>query len=326
MKKVLFALVAMSLLFTACEDGNDDYIKLKEVDDVCTMMDDLELMEHCYEEYDVNKDGKVSMSEAAAVTYIDVFVDRSIKGLEYFPNLIDLEIWFYEASNIMDLDFRPFKNLKSLVCQSYYPGTSVNTINLSNNKLLEELIIGSFNCPSLDLSKCTQLKEVSSAVPIVNLSNCTQLESLKYWDDISKLDLSKCTQLKSLEGEVNGDYDNPTKIDLSNNKLLESLTLTGSNDGSFISELDLGQHTKFTYINFTDVLCKKIRIDNGNVIKGNFIFDCDNYPSVAAGFYYVVVAESTYYDSKINFYNASGWTHSFANGGEYGDWNFSKQD
>ncbi len=60
MKKVLFALVAMSLLFTACEDGNDDFIKLKEVDDVCTMMDDLELMEFCYEEFDVNNDGNFS--------------------------------------------------------------------------------------------------------------------------------------------------------------------------------------------------------------------------------------------------------------------------
>ena len=113
MKKVLFALVAMSLLFTACEDGNDDFIKLKEVDDVCTMMDDLMLMEHCYEEYDVNKDGKVSMSEAAAVAEIDTYVDRSIKGLEYFINLTDIEILFYEGCT-MNLDFRPFKNLESL--------------------------------------------------------------------------------------------------------------------------------------------------------------------------------------------------------------------
>ena len=118
MKRFLFVLAAMSLLFTACEDGNDDFIKLKEVDDVCTMMDDLKLMEHCYEEYDVNKDGKVSMSEAAAVTSIDTYVGRSIKGLEYFINLTDIEIWFREGCT-MDLDFRPFKNLRTLYLDHY---------------------------------------------------------------------------------------------------------------------------------------------------------------------------------------------------------------
>ena len=135
MKRFLFVLAAMSLLFTACED--DGFGKQTEVDDVCTMMDDINFMAYCYEEFDVNKDGKVSMSEAAAVTSIDTYVGRSIKGLEYFINLTDIEIWFREGCT-MDLDFRPFKNLRTLYLD-HYNRSNENPIkiNLRNNKALE---------------------------------------------------------------------------------------------------------------------------------------------------------------------------------------------
>lgn len=169
MKKVLFALVAMSLLFTACEDGNDDYIKLKEVDDVCTMMDDLELMEHCYEEYDVNKDGKVSMEEAAAVREFDTWTYDifSIKGIEYFPNIEVLDIAFahltecnlmnnkklksislgrrnIKESNVSDLNFSKFTNLSKV----YLGCVAIKNLNLANGNDIEvDLIWGREDTP-----------------------------------------------------------------------------------------------------------------------------------------------------------------------------------
>lgn len=159
MKKVLFALVAMSLLVTACEDGNDDFIKLKEVDDVCTMMDDLELMEFCYEEFDVNKDGKVSMEEAAAVREFDTWTYdiSSIKGIEYFPNIEVLDITFayltecnlmnnkklksislglakpYVMSNVSDLNFSKHTNLSYVGLDN----VAINNLNLANGNDLE---------------------------------------------------------------------------------------------------------------------------------------------------------------------------------------------
>ena len=36
--------------------------KMLDPDDVCTSMDDLNFMKYCYENFDVNKDGKVSLS------------------------------------------------------------------------------------------------------------------------------------------------------------------------------------------------------------------------------------------------------------------------
>ncbi|MBQ2729127.1 MAG: BACON domain-containing protein [Alistipes sp.] len=58
--------------------------------DVCTAMDDLGFMTWCYNNYDANTDGKVSMSEANAVWEMEFEVDyklRSLKGIEYFTNL-----------------------------------------------------------------------------------------------------------------------------------------------------------------------------------------------------------------------------------------------
>ena len=304
MKKVLFALVAMSLLFTACEDGNDDYIKLKEVDDVCTMMDDLELMEHCYEEYDVNKDGKVSMSEAAAVTEIDTYVDRSIKGLEYFINLTDIEILFYEGCT-MNLDFRPFKNLKSLDLY-HYNGMSEDPIkiNLSNNKALEILKISGFTFPQLDLSKLTNLQELELFANISEKLDLSKLSNLKNifikknisvnWGSLSEcvylslgeeasngLNISNCTKLEYLSYHINGgDKNNPVNIDLSNNKALKELHLTGASTGTFISKLDLSQHLQFSRISFKDVLFSWVYIDNGNKLYISLDYDFPNYTAM----------------------------------------------
>ncbi len=165
MKKVLFALVAMSLLFTACEDGNDDFIKLKEVDDVCTKMDDLKLMEHCYEEYDVNKDGKVSMEEAAAVR--------------------DFNIWNYEISSIKGIEY--FLNIEVLhIIHTYY----LTECNLMNNKKLKSILLGDMdsfmatNVSDLNFSKLTNLSRVylgCVAIKNLNLANGNAIEVNLQW-------------------------------------------------------------------------------------------------------------------------------------------------
>lgn len=57
--------------------------------DICSTMDDIEFMNYCYKNFDVNKDGKFSKQECEAVRQLDC--DRleitSFKGIEYFANL-----------------------------------------------------------------------------------------------------------------------------------------------------------------------------------------------------------------------------------------------
>lgn len=58
MKTNLFFLFALAF-FCAC--SKDNTIPIKQVDDVCTQMDDINFMKYCYDNFDVNKDGIVSM-------------------------------------------------------------------------------------------------------------------------------------------------------------------------------------------------------------------------------------------------------------------------
>ena len=153
MKRFLFVLAAMSLLFTACEDGSDDYIKLKEVDDVCTMMDDLELMEFCYEEFDVNKDGKVSMEEAAAVREFDTWTYdiSSIKGIEYFPNIEVLDISFAYLTECNLMNNKKLKSI-SLGLTKHYVMSNVSDLNFSKHTNLSYVILRNVAVKNLNLA------------------------------------------------------------------------------------------------------------------------------------------------------------------------------
>ncbi len=199
MKKVLFALVAMSLLFTACEDGNDDYIKLKEVDDVCTMMDDINFMAYCYDEFDVNKDGKVSMEEAAAVRSMflsdaDGYV-RTIKGIEYFTNLEDLSQ--LDPLRAVDIDLNNNKKLRTVRLtfseDAFLDLSTKISINFGNNTVLKTLRLSNCNLNDLDLSEHVSLTYVSLdnvAIENLNLANGNEitLNLVEGWSDYRKSD------------------------------------------------------------------------------------------------------------------------------------------
>ena len=110
MKKVflMLCLSTVGMLLTGCSDNDEensdgpgggklpDLPTLPDPEDVCTAMDDINFMAYCYETFDVNKDGKVSVSEANAVLKIDLSELKnkkeiaSLKGIEYFPNLQSL--------------------------------------------------------------------------------------------------------------------------------------------------------------------------------------------------------------------------------------------
>ena len=86
---------------------------LPDPDDVCSAMDDLNFMAYCYENFDVNKDGKVSVTEANAAKEIYTTSSKwvSVKGIERFPNI---EILSLNGSSITELDLRYNLKLKSI--------------------------------------------------------------------------------------------------------------------------------------------------------------------------------------------------------------------
>ena len=177
-------------------DKTEDTLpELEEVDDVCTKMDDINFMKYCYDNFDVNKDGKVSMPEANAVksiSYADLINSGSLSlcnvvsftGIEYFSNLENISLG---GNNI-----------------SVNP--KVKTINLCYNKHLTSIsILGASNLSSLDLRTNIELE-------YIKMKGCSKLKSIYLpksiesipasafngCDCLTIVDMSQCVDLKEI--------------------------------------------------------------------------------------------------------------------------------
>ena len=107
-KTIICLAVAIAAVETGCEksDGLETLPFLEKVDDVCTKMDDIEFMAYCYENFDVNNDTKVFMTEANAVRSIFCTNARTFAGIEYFSNLES-----FLASSVEAVDLRTIPDL-----------------------------------------------------------------------------------------------------------------------------------------------------------------------------------------------------------------------
>ena len=139
MKKLVFAsliIASTCLIAFSCKNGGEnnqsdnsekaqpeeEAFVLPQVDDVCSQMDDPSFIALCKKNFDTNSDGKVSMEEASAVTEL-VFDSpypseesesrweydeplKSLKGIEYFPNLEILVIEYHQVTSL-DISHNP---------------------------------------------------------------------------------------------------------------------------------------------------------------------------------------------------------------------------
>ena len=110
LKRALLFLLLSGIVFSSCEKNKGDV-----VEDVCTIMDDINFMRYCYDSFDVNHDHVVSMEEAGAVKNIDVSSRKivSLQGIEYFPNLIKLDC---SNNQLTFLDVSKNEELVTLDC------------------------------------------------------------------------------------------------------------------------------------------------------------------------------------------------------------------
>lgn len=110
LKRAQLFLFLSLIVFSSCEKNNGDV-----VEDVCTTMDDINFMRYCYDNFDVNHDHVVSMEEAGAVKNINVSSSKiaSLKGIEYFPNLIKLDC---SNNHLTILDVSKNEELVTLDC------------------------------------------------------------------------------------------------------------------------------------------------------------------------------------------------------------------
>ena len=177
--------------------GNSSLPELEEVNDVCTKMDDLNFMKYCYDNFDANKDGKVSMSEANAVRTISsallinsgsasLHYAVSFSGIEYFSNLENISLG---ASNIsisprvktMDLCYN-----KHLISISMHDVSHISSLDLRSNVELK----------SINMHYCTGLTSIYLPKSIESIP----ASAFKGCKKISIVDMSQCVNLKEIKG------------------------------------------------------------------------------------------------------------------------------
>ena len=266
MKKLVSAsliIASACLIVFSCKNGGEnnqnsenaqpeeEAFVLPQVDDVCSQMDDPSFIAICKKNFDTNSDGKISMEEASAVTEL-VFDSpypseesesrweydeplKSLKGLEYFPNL---EILVLEYHQVTSLDISHNPMLKQLYCSS----NKIGTLDVSKNTHLKELICSSCGLTALDVTNCTRLTDLAfstNQIASIDVSKCTGLNNLHCVNNqLTSLDVSSLPELVTLNCEGN----QLTSLDVSKNPKLEWLMC----DRNQLTKVDLTNNPKIS--------------------------------------------------------------------------------
>ena len=124
-------------MFVSCKSSSedDDLPRPIAVEDICLGMDDEDFKKWCRENYDLNGDGKLSPSEAAAVREFTPGPNNtfsSVLGLKAFTGVEKLDI----CGTFSDLYISQMSNLKSIIVES-----NLIEYDLRNNPLLTYISI-----------------------------------------------------------------------------------------------------------------------------------------------------------------------------------------
>lgn len=119
MKKLLLtAILFAAAISGSCskddgDNGNSPALpSLPDPNDVCSCMTNAAFMKYCYENFDLNGDGAISKTEAAAVVSIGFSLSAvgdnpaPLTGIEYFPNIQSISISSGYIKSKIDIDLR----------------------------------------------------------------------------------------------------------------------------------------------------------------------------------------------------------------------------
>ncbi len=185
MKKILFYFSL--LIFTAaCEETNPtkdpnvpDLPETTQIDDVCEAMDDMEFIAYCYENFDVNGDGKVSMDEAKNVRLIAISEKSiySIKGINYFSNLNEIQA---SRCRLIEVDLRLNINLKRI---NFYDCTELESVLLPDE--MSEINYRAF-CECISLTSI-DLPNAIASIGDKTFERCENLTSIDIPDSVTSI-------------------------------------------------------------------------------------------------------------------------------------------
>ena len=201
------------------------------------------------ENFDTDRDGKISRKEADAVLAIDLGrlcgessdtpAIESLAGVEHFRNLKQL---ICNGHALTELDLSKNTELNILKCKD----NQLTTLDLSENTALLTLNCGRNPIKTLDLTENTELTDLScgwNPITALDLSENTKLTYLNCLNNqLTALDLSENAALT----ELYCGYNRLTALDLSENTELIRL---GCSDNPLI-RLNLSDLAKLEAVSF----------------------------------------------------------------------------
>ena len=246
---LLSFLMCMSLVPMTAIAGTGD-VAIDE-----TNFPDLVFLNEVRDAFDKNKDGILSQAERESVDEIDVHGPdkgiKSLKGLEFFPNLKKLNCSYNFISN---LDVSKNPNLEELVCYN----NSFNTLDLSKNLNLKYIHIYSTRMTTLDVSKNQKLEKLYCGhgdLKSIILSEKPNLKELSCDDNkLTTLDVSKAPNLEIIEC-----YKNQlTTLDISKNPKLTKLDCSYN----LFNTLDVSKNSKLARLFCGNNKLKTLNVQN----------------------------------------------------------------
>ena len=183
-----------------------------------TNFPDANFRKYVKETFDKDKDGILSQVERERVYEIVVknIGVKTLKGLEFFPNL---EFLYCQKNDISNIDVSKNQKLIKLYCDE----NQITGLDVSKNPKLEELGCSSNKLAGLDVSKNQNLNDVYC-------NSCS----------LTALDVSKNTYLRRIECIGN----KLTRLDISKNLYMEFLACNNNQ----LTTLELSEHPNLQVI------------------------------------------------------------------------------
>ena len=243
--------------------------------------------EYVMENFDYDKDGLISDTEAATVTSMDIdsYGISSIAGIEIFKNLNNVDL---SNNSLKTVDLRGLSKLQYLVVQDC--GTenlllggctgltsiiarknSLASIDLSDQTGIQFLDLGQNKLTSLSISDRADLQYVAvdmNSLAKLSLNGCPKIKTLAcHKNSLESLDITSMPVLDWLDCSSN----NIMSLDLSSSKEMISLMC---ND-NLLKSIDLSACSKLKYFS-----CRSNRIETMGVTPCREIvkLDCGANP------------------------------------------------
>ena len=173
---------------------------VQEADDI--PIPDHSFRYHCVKSFDSDRDGHISRNEAEAARELYLFPLSyiwSVSGIEYFTGLERIRIYF--DNHIANLDFRPFKHLRSV----YLEDGLFEKADFTENEALSSIVMYECQCsdPLFNAAGLTALATLTltfSSFEHISLKGCSALKEVVVVgnNSIQELDLSDALNLQTL--------------------------------------------------------------------------------------------------------------------------------